>query len=129
MSPLGILTVRASPDCSVSNQSNKRKVRIFDDVSTLDPTLKPILTNDHITSPHKTAGRNVTAPPSFPTEVNGGRGEIVTGMAEKRIKALEEELARLKLAMEDVEQNLQSERGRKAAAEQRVKELQGDLQK
>lgn len=125
-----ILTVRAFPEFGISKHSDKLKVRIFDDDSTLDTTLDPVITDTHKDPPHGTAKQNITASPFSSTKVDEGQGEeIAADIAEKRIKALEKEILGLNLAKDELENNLQSERDLRMAAEKRAEELQGDLQK
>ena len=49
-------------------------------------------------------------------------------MGERRIQALESELAELKLEKDEVEHKLQSEKGRREAAELKNESLQADVQ-
>ena len=109
--------------------SNERKVREFDDESILDPTLKPILTYNYKPTPSATAGPSATASPRSSTEADGGEGgENMVETAEKRIQALEKELAELKIAKGKFEHRLQSQIGRMNFAETMVESLKGKLQ-
>ena len=60
--------------------------------------------------------------------VDSGEGEDVVDMGERRIQALERELAELKIEKDEVEHKFQSEKGRREAAELENESLQADVQ-
>ena len=63
------------------------------------------------------------------TAADGGKeGEDVVDTGEKRIRALEKELAELKVAFDETEHKLQSERGMREFGRVRNESLQRDLQ-
>lgn len=101
--------------------SDERKVRTFDEDSTLNPTVGPILSYTYKPSSGAIAGSSASAPPRSPIKVNGSQGlQDPDHLTEKKIQALEKELAKLKLANDEAEHKYRSERGMRRAAGQKV---------
>ena len=129
VSASGKSTVNAIISLTVEIFANMRTVREFDDESVLDPTLKPIFNRNHEPSQQATADTSATASPRSSSGAESVEGpEDPIDQAEKRIEALEKELAELRIAKDDVEHRLQSEISRTTIAEMRVESLEGNLQ-
>ena len=109
--------------------SNEHEVRTFDNKSTLDPTLKPILRYKYKIFPHDTTEPIASASPESSAEADGGKSEEkMVDPAQKIIQELEEELAELKVAKSEIEHKYQSERGMRRGAESKILWLERDLQ-
>ena len=91
--------------------------------------LKPILKHTCKLPPRATAGPSASASiRSLAGGESGEEGEDVVDKGETRIQALEKELAELKVAMDEVEHKLQSEKGMRKFEQSRNESLQRDLQ-
>ena len=109
--------------------SNEHTVREFDDDSILDPILKPILKSTYEPPSRSIGGSSASTSSRSSAGADSGKAEDdMVDQREKRIPALEKELAELKLERDEVEHKLQSERGRREAAEKGHQSLQADVQ-
>ena len=112
----------------MTNLTKERKAQIFDDESILDPTLKTISKHPYKPSSGATAGSSASAPLRSSIEIKGSQGwEDPVDLTEMKVQALEKELAKLKLAKDEVERQLGIERGTRQAAEIAADEIEHEL--
>lgn len=101
--------------------SDERKVRRFDNESTLDPALKPILKYTYKTSACATSELSASTSPASSTKADPGESEEKTvDAAQKKIQALEKEFAQLKAIKDEVEHKYLSEKGMRTGAERKL---------
>lgn len=130
VSASGISTVRATVSFAIEIMSDNREVRTFDKDSALDPTIMSILKHNRETPSRAAADLLAIASSGSSTKADGGEsGKRTVDPAQKKIQALEEELAGIKVTKNEVERKYQCERGMRRGAEGKVVWLQEELQK